>query len=669
MQLLDKQYSQTQVVGAQASRTVGLSATMMQQMSRFFRDQIYSNKPLAAIRETICNAVDEHMKHGIDRLVEVHLPTPREPYFSVRDYGKGLDEEGVLGVFFQYGESTKSQDRDAIGGFGIGAKAPFAYVKEFFVTSWHGGEKKIYLGVDQGQDCSANLAHSEKSDEPTGIEVKFDIEQSKISHFNGNFANFYGYFQTYAQLDFKKLDGWEYFERQAQPQYFTDLIERKMRQNPSQRARVLHKGIVYDAGNVGYGHKWAGMDIYVPDTIRLEIQRSRESIEGSDVNINMLNGLVQRYADERMKALDAQYPTDDFDIWVFSSKNAEEINFLRRFGYKKEVMPAEFNVHLNIRNYKTYSCRNGNCTPQSGYRNLIVSPTTKILFLNRMSMTEGLLMSLKELHGDNWFAVCRKLGPKELDPQTKNYRYADRLFTMQDMIKKTHEKTKGIDVTRLFHDCTQVVAKPLPKTKKERAETAISAYVTYGNGWGLKDVELEDTELNGRPIYFVELSNTEIVLDNRQNAQQFYAAVDFICRRKGVCVVGVRKKDLKLIPEHWHSVRPLLKAMRRNAHKAGDWAAKKVPLEKAEERNLLDLFGLKMPEEPKWPFQPIAKKILPPRNGTGKVLEAHRTLKKTNVEYAMAWALWNGIRQEGESSFDFELGKSVLEGKIKDAHK
>ena len=39
----------------------------------FLRDKIYSNKIQAVVREYICNAVDEHNKHGVDRPVEIKM--------------------------------------------------------------------------------------------------------------------------------------------------------------------------------------------------------------------------------------------------------------------------------------------------------------------------------------------------------------------------------------------------------------------------------------------------------------------------------------------------------------------------------------------------------------------------------------------------------------------
>ena len=60
--------------------------------------KLYSDPVLAVVREYICNGTDAHVECGKKDLpVRVHAPTELEPYFSVRDFGKGItfDSGGV----------------------------------------------------------------------------------------------------------------------------------------------------------------------------------------------------------------------------------------------------------------------------------------------------------------------------------------------------------------------------------------------------------------------------------------------------------------------------------------------------------------------------------------------------------------------------------------------
>ena len=101
----------------------------------------YSNPLLATIREIIANALDVTKS----KKVEIQLPTQIEPNFIVRDFGCGLSEEDMLGLYTKYGKSTKRESNEAIGGFGIGRFAPLSYTDSFIVRSVHKGHKHSYI--------------------------------------------------------------------------------------------------------------------------------------------------------------------------------------------------------------------------------------------------------------------------------------------------------------------------------------------------------------------------------------------------------------------------------------------------------------------------------------------------------------------------------------------
>ena len=77
------------------------------------RNKLYSNKPLAIIREYCTNAFDAHVEAGIpERPIEVSFPTAFKNSLTIRDFGFGLSEDDVYNVFASYGESTKRGTND-----------------------------------------------------------------------------------------------------------------------------------------------------------------------------------------------------------------------------------------------------------------------------------------------------------------------------------------------------------------------------------------------------------------------------------------------------------------------------------------------------------------------------------------------------------------------------
>lgn len=160
---------------------MGMSAKGMDIASYFLRDKIYSNKPLAVVREYICNAIDEHKKHSIAKNVDVKIDRDEDGnvIWSVRDYANGLSEHDVRNIFGMYFESTKAGDNDSIGGFGIGSKAGHCYSDTFYVTSYFEGTETVYACVlgagPKGVPVGEIFAVSSGPTTESGIEISIDV--------------------------------------------------------------------------------------------------------------------------------------------------------------------------------------------------------------------------------------------------------------------------------------------------------------------------------------------------------------------------------------------------------------------------------------------------------------------------------------------------------------
>ena len=141
---------------------------------------LYANKIRAIIREYSCNAIDSHTEaDNLNTPFDVHLPNSLEPWFSVRDYGVGLDEQQVRDIFTTYFESTKNNTDELIGGLGLGSKSAFSYTDNFTIVAVKGGVKRVYTAFinEQGVPSIAPMGE-EGSNEPNGVEIRFAVEDS-----------------------------------------------------------------------------------------------------------------------------------------------------------------------------------------------------------------------------------------------------------------------------------------------------------------------------------------------------------------------------------------------------------------------------------------------------------------------------------------------------------
>ena len=156
------------------SEIATIDANEMRYISSLLRNN-YSNVILATARETIANAVDANK--GSSRDVEITAPTRLSPTFVVRDFGAGLSESDLFGLYTKYGRSTKRSDNDSIGGFGIGRFAPLSYTDSFTVTSRHkGNEIVISVYVDEHGDTRFTKLSDVSTSEPSGVEISVAVK-------------------------------------------------------------------------------------------------------------------------------------------------------------------------------------------------------------------------------------------------------------------------------------------------------------------------------------------------------------------------------------------------------------------------------------------------------------------------------------------------------------
>lgn len=143
----------------------------------------YSNKNLAVIREYFCNGDDSRIAAGSERPTEVFLPTDLQPSLLIRDFGLGLDKEGLVKTFATYGLSTKGETNDQTGAFGIGSKAAFTMGQQFIVTGFKDGVKTTALfSLDKHGVGQVSIEHEGPTTEPNGVLVSLAVPNVEAMH-------------------------------------------------------------------------------------------------------------------------------------------------------------------------------------------------------------------------------------------------------------------------------------------------------------------------------------------------------------------------------------------------------------------------------------------------------------------------------------------------------
>lgn len=180
--LLHKSEVEVESEGVQSEQMFGFEDSEV--LYTILRDKMYSNAISAVCREVSCNARDAHREVGTPELpITIHLPTRFEPFFKVRDQGPGISPDR-MGIFTQYGASTKRGDNLQTGGFGLGAKTPFAYADVFTIVTVTDGVKRTYTAqIEETRKGKMSLLSELPTDEHNGTEIVLAVEQKDFDEF------------------------------------------------------------------------------------------------------------------------------------------------------------------------------------------------------------------------------------------------------------------------------------------------------------------------------------------------------------------------------------------------------------------------------------------------------------------------------------------------------
>jgi hypothetical protein len=189
---------------------------------------LYSDKPLAIVRELGCNAADSMTAAGKgDQPFHIHLPNSLEPWLTIQDFGTGISHQDIYDIYTVYFASTKTNTNNQIGCLGLGSKSPFCYTDNFSVTSIVNGEKRIYNAYfnEEGTPAIAVMSTTITA-EPNGVAIQIPVKSTDFNDFTIAVQKAFRFFDvkptiTGGKVDWGmesplfKADDWAFYEKMA----------------------------------------------------------------------------------------------------------------------------------------------------------------------------------------------------------------------------------------------------------------------------------------------------------------------------------------------------------------------------------------------------------------------------------------------------------------------
>lgn len=298
----------------------------------------YSRPFEAVVRETVTNGIDAVMRAGLDPRdypVIITAPDPvGDSMFTVKDYGTGMDAATLTDIFFNVMASTKRGDNLAHGGFGIGAKAPYAVSDSFTI------ETAVFDPATRTQEIRHVLcAHIDETPSAKIVAEHTVVHDEKaLADADTNTLSY-----TVVSVPTSQEDAPRWAEAIKEvltwltPGYFTlgdsanlvrfkenDAIDANIRKKLStDRLKVVDKKNSWGGinkhirmGQVAYDYPNLGANVFLDlDIGEVTVPQTRESIMETRANIQRINEV---FAEERQKVLKRFGITDYGEIEVFN---------------------------------------------------------------------------------------------------------------------------------------------------------------------------------------------------------------------------------------------------------------------------------------------------------------------------------------------------------------
>lgn len=138
---------------------------------------LYSDPEAAIIREYSTNARDSHVEAGNAAPIEITTPTSLNPVLRIRDYGIGLDAQGIADIYSKYGASTKRDSNDFNGMLGLGCKSALTYTSQFTLIGVKNGMKTpVVIGREEDGTGSMTWLDPSPTTEPNGVEIQIPVK-------------------------------------------------------------------------------------------------------------------------------------------------------------------------------------------------------------------------------------------------------------------------------------------------------------------------------------------------------------------------------------------------------------------------------------------------------------------------------------------------------------
>lgn len=170
-----------EIVGEHDSKKAKISTDKMAKLQYLLTKGLYKDPITAVIAEWTNNGIDGVVQAGKNPvenpvMVRIDKAVDGRVTLSIEDKGCGLDDRDFEDICMNYLESTKENDNDTIGHFGIGMKSFLSLERSATFTCRKNGMERKYLVYEGDEFVNFDLLYQKDTIEENGVKAELVIK-------------------------------------------------------------------------------------------------------------------------------------------------------------------------------------------------------------------------------------------------------------------------------------------------------------------------------------------------------------------------------------------------------------------------------------------------------------------------------------------------------------
>lgn len=313
-----------QSVGFSGTAQMGVQLANLSKIFKILSTSTYKDPHGSIIRELCSNGVDANVAAG----------KPNEPvylkYFveddvhkiSIKDNGIGMSDEFVNTRYMSLGDSTKDDDEEQIGGFGIGRASIFSYTSYYYLISRYEGVKRTYL-ISENENGLPDVLPMEEEDteECNGVEVLFELKDSGDIHdFKLAAQNQLKYFRSIHIEGFGIRNDYNILQGET-------FVYRHDRQNVTGQLELVWHNVSYpiDFRSLGIDPIRTNCSLYFPQSTPFQPEAARENLRNIESNRKLILDRIVEFRKEITDMWRGEQVCKDY--WDWRNRTEKTVTF------------------------------------------------------------------------------------------------------------------------------------------------------------------------------------------------------------------------------------------------------------------------------------------------------------------------------------------------------